>query len=222
VLSLERHRARRDEAGFSLVELIVVIGLLAVVGTAVMTGVISGMRATATVEDQVNTTSKIRTAAQRLAREIRTADPVETGTAYSDRIQVRVVRNGVCSRLIYRLVGTNLLQYTQTPLTPAPAAIGSRTVANACITPAASDTLAAGLTSTTLAAQLVAGSAVFTYYDAAGAVMNFNQTGASRPLEKNIVRIRITLQRTASGKKPVRVSTDVQIRNGEANRTVNQ
>lgn len=210
---------RSEDAGFTLVEALTTFILIGIVGGMMATGIASGARSTATVEDQVRATAKLRTAVERLARELRTADPIELGTAGPQRLQVRIVRNDVCRRFAYNLVGADLLQYVQAPLSPAPAPLGSRTVVGACTSPAAAWPLPAGTPATVLAPQLSTTAPIFTYYDAAGAVMAFGGGGPTLS-EKNIVRIRITLRRELPGRKPIQVSTDVQVRNGDANRAV--
>ena len=215
---LRRLRGSSD-SGFTLVESLTTFILLGIVGAMMATGITAGLRTTSTVEDQVRATAKLRTAVERLARELRTADPVELGTAGPQRLQVRIVRNGVCQRIAYRLVGSSLMQYVQGPLSPAPAPVGGRTVSGACTSPAATEPPPAGLPATVLAPQLATTTAVFTYFDSAGTVMPFGSGGPSLS-EKNIARIRITLRRELTGRKPILVTTEVQLRNGDANRAV--
>jgi type II secretory pathway pseudopilin PulG len=203
----------------SLVEMIVTVMLLGVVGTLVLTGLTSGMRTTSTVQDQGRTAGQLRIAVERIARELRAADPVELGTARSDRIQVRIVRNGTCTRFVYRPLAGNLVQYTQRPLTPAPAAPGAFTIPNACVSPVAVEppTFLASATPRILATG-ISTTAVFTYWDAADNALAFPAPAGATYTEKDIARIRVTLTRPASGRaKSVSVSTEVTVHNAVAN-----
>ncbi len=202
------------QAGFSVIEVIVTVAILAIVGAVAGTGLISGYRSTDFVNDQTHTTAALKTAAERMAREIRAADPIEgNATAGQRRLQVRIYRDGACTRYIYRIEGSNLVQYTQRPLTPAPAPLGSPTIPNACTSPAASEPPPAGLPRTVLVEGISPTAVMFRYFDAAGTEVPPPTNAASA---QKVTRVRVTLTRPQTGrKKSLVVSTVVDLRNAE-------
>ncbi len=69
-------RARRGEAGFTLVELSVVILLSMVIGGILTTAMIVSMRRQSDIDARAQATIDVRQALQRVMREIRGADPL--------------------------------------------------------------------------------------------------------------------------------------------------
>lgn len=201
---------RRDDSGMTLIELLVVMLLIGAIGTVFATGVIGGTKAGKGVADRSEASAQLQIAAERIAREIRVADPVEIGTASGTGLQARVYRNGVCTRYIYRVVGTQLVQYTQGPLTPAPLAVGSPTLNDTCTTPAATEPPPAALPSRVMVTDLAPGT-VFSYFDRTSAPINF--AVSPRPSEKLIAAVEIRLVQTNAARGALQVSTRVAIRN---------
>lgn len=203
---LSRLRRRPGDAGFTLAEMTVVLALLSIVGLIAFRGLVSAYRTTTYVQNEVDASTELQRTVERIAREIRVADPLEAGVTGS-QLQLRVIREGVCSRHYYRVVSGQLVQYTQTPLTPAPAPIGSPTLPNRCTTAA---TAVSGLPMTVHVAGLTSGTQVFRFFDAAGTELTLPSAGATIDL---IAQVQVTLRRAAGNGRLVSVSTRVDIRN---------
>lgn len=206
--AVPRHRG---EDGFSLVELVVVMGLLMVVGTVFVSGLVGGFRASSLVRARMEAMSDLQVGVQRMTREIRAAAPVQLVTVGANRsIHVRVFKAGGCVRVTYRIEGNELAQYTQ-PLTPA-LADGVAPNALACISPGVADPPPGTATRRVLVRDLAADTR-FTYQRAGGAAMDFSLTGASRPLERDIRTVRVTVRRNVRRGGVVEVDTTVLLRN---------
>jgi Tfp pilus assembly protein PilW len=206
-------RARRraaDEAGVGLVELMVFLVLASLVGAVYLGGMRGGFRTTTTIEQRSAATAELTFAVERMAREIRAADPIHIGTAGPNGMQVRVFREGQCHRFIYEVSGNQLRQAEQTPLTPPPPALGTPSSNYVCYEPAPSSPAPASLARTVLVDALVTDAPVFTYRNAQGQTMNF--LTSPRPSEDDIAEVRIRLRRRVGG-HVVETSTDVTLRN---------
>lgn len=206
-------RELRDDSGLTLIELLVVMMLLGAVGTVFASGVIGGTRAGKGVADRSEASAQLQIAAERIAREIRVADPVETGTASATGVQVRIYRGGVCTRHIYRLVGTRLMQYTQGPLSTPPLPVGAPAgtgTVGTCSSPAATEPPPAGLPARVLVTDVAPGE-VFRYFSADGAPIDF--ATSPRPSEKQIASVEIRLVQNNPSRGSLRFTTRVAIRN---------
>lgn len=201
-----RTRTSEGDAGFSLVELLVVIALLAVVGAIVATTLKSGFRSTTLVQRETESSAELQRSVERIARELRVADPLEAAVPSQNRVQIRVFRDGVCFRHIYLEESGQLVQYTQSPLLPAPPPPGAPSDDTACAT--AAPATVTGLPRTVLIRDLTAGTAVFRYYDRDGAELAF--PGA---LPRDVAQVEITLRRPGGKSTPVSVTTRVDLRN---------
>lgn len=80
--------------GSMLVELIVGMLLMAIVGLIVLDGIVGGFRAQRGLQNRGEALAQIRTAAQRVTREIREASPILTATATSLTIEHDTDNNG--------------------------------------------------------------------------------------------------------------------------------
>lgn len=201
-----RLRDTRSDRGFSLVELLVVITLLAVVGTIVAVTLRSGFRSTTLVQQETDASAELQRSIERVARELRVADPFEDAVQAQNRLQVRIFRDGVCSRYIYREESGELVQYTQTPLLPAPPPAGSPAVEGSCAT--APPATLAGLPRTVLIRDLTPATTVFRYFAKNGTELVFPGAQA-----RDVAQIAVTLTRPGGKDTPVTVSTRVDLRN---------
>ena len=89
----------RDEQGFSLVELLVVMLVMAIIGGIVATSLVSGWRSSETAEERIDALLETQQAMQRMSREIRAsyAHDVTGGAlvvAEADRLVADVFRDG--------------------------------------------------------------------------------------------------------------------------------
>lgn len=90
------------ERGFTLVELLVVIGILAVVGSVAVAGLVNGMRQSAHAQDRVEALTTTQTALARMSRELRAADPLRE--VATDRVTLDVRRGDELIHFRYRVV----------------------------------------------------------------------------------------------------------------------
>ena len=77
-------RFRRDDGGFTLVELLVVIVMFGIIGTLTLTAVISTQKDYRVADDQSQGLSDVKVASERLARDVRDARAVVCDGAASD------------------------------------------------------------------------------------------------------------------------------------------
>jgi len=90
-----------DEAGFTLVELLVVMALMLVVGGVVVNGIVSGLRASERGRARVEALTDLELAAERLARDLRFADPVDA--ASDTQVIVNVLRDDAGTLVRHRV-----------------------------------------------------------------------------------------------------------------------
>lgn len=95
-----RHTDPR-EAGFTLVELLVVLVLAGVVGTVALNGIVTSTRVSRQTQERVQAAAELQRAAERITRDVRAACPLEV--LEGDRI-VGIVHpdGGAAMRAIYR------------------------------------------------------------------------------------------------------------------------
>lgn len=85
---LGRVRGRDDEAGFTLIEMLTVMVLGAIIGVAVTSAMISGLRSQTRVDAHQTSLEQTRVAMQRVTREVRNAGPKGVLSAYDNEIVV--------------------------------------------------------------------------------------------------------------------------------------
>jgi prepilin-type N-terminal cleavage/methylation domain-containing protein len=104
---VKRLRERRDDAGFTLAEMLVVIVLVGIVGRIVMSVTITSMKTASRQEDHTRTLNAAKVALERMTREIRGANSL---TATDEREVAFVTRTGGvrrATRIYARLSGSN-------------------------------------------------------------------------------------------------------------------
>ncbi len=94
------HHEAHPEAGFSLTELLVVIGLVLVVVVAALNVLDSGMRAERGQRARADTLEDTRTGMNRLTKELRQALSVST-TSTRSRIEMQTLVSGVEHTVVY-------------------------------------------------------------------------------------------------------------------------
>ena len=92
---------REGEAGFTLVELLVVMALMLIVGSVVVNGIVSGLRAAERGRVRVEALTDLELAAERMARDLRFADPVDGASA--TQVIVNVLRDDAGTLVRHRV-----------------------------------------------------------------------------------------------------------------------
>lgn len=121
---------RNDDRGFSLVELLVGIAIMAVLGAAVVGSVIRTLQVSADATVRVDAMTSLQRAHERMTRNIRAADPI--GSASSSDLSLTVWDSPNQRRVIsYALVGDTVEQTTATftsPTSSTPSTVGTTVV----------------------------------------------------------------------------------------------
>lgn len=76
-------RWRRDDSGFSLIELSIAMGLMALLVTITLTLVVSSREVFASTDDEATGQTDVRTAVERLGKDIRSARGIDLGATAS-------------------------------------------------------------------------------------------------------------------------------------------
>lgn len=93
-----------DDGGFTIVELLVVVVLLTLVGGVVVSGIVAGLRATERGQARVEALTDLERAAERMARDLRFADPVDAAT--TGQVIVNVLRDDAGTQVRHRVTYT--------------------------------------------------------------------------------------------------------------------
>jgi len=107
---LTQRRVRRPrpvDAGYSLVEMLVVVVILGVVSAVVSAAIISSLRVQQVTESNVTSMAGARTAIERMSRDIRTANPLRT--AQANVISFDMYYGTRCERRTYSVVAGSLV-----------------------------------------------------------------------------------------------------------------
>jgi prepilin-type N-terminal cleavage/methylation domain-containing protein len=98
-------RLRHEQAGFTLVELLVVMVLMGVVGSITVAAIVTGMNSQRTTQDRLDALHELEVATQRAIRDLRVASPllVSTQTPASEHIGTRFRRGGEPTTVFYEL-----------------------------------------------------------------------------------------------------------------------
>lgn len=100
--------SRRNDGGYSLVELLVVMAILGVVGAIVTSAIIQSSKATRRAQERITALADLQKGLDRVGRELRAADPLilDSSGDYDSSIGAEVLRGGVRYRFSYYLVTT--------------------------------------------------------------------------------------------------------------------
>jgi prepilin-type N-terminal cleavage/methylation domain-containing protein len=207
-------RLHREDAGFTLVELLVVIVLLGVVGTIMTSGVVSAFRANAHAETRIQALTAMQSTLANVSREIRSADSRETQQrvllqASPTVIEFDSFRDGRRSRFTYTVVGTTLTERRRVWTNPAFSAVATTPQQDS------TRTIIRDLTGHTGPA----GRRVFRYRDAAGTCIsgcpgNLDTILVAGSGLGQVVEVTIELQRPMQQGRPnLSVVTAVTLRN---------
>lgn len=179
-----RVRRRDGEAGFTTVELMVAISVLAVVTAGAMGLIVRAMQVSNQTTQRVVVTTDLQRSVERVTRNVRAADPISTATP--TQLRVTVHDSAAARRVItYTLAGGTLSQRVQTYTSPTSAAASSD-VTTAVV---------GGLTNTT----------VFTYTTATG-------TPWTSGSPATIAHVEVMLA-TSVNSRPVQLTSSAQVRN---------
>lgn len=196
MLTVNRAHRQDAEGGFTLVELLVVVFLLAIVGSLVGVSMVRGLRAESQAQARIEAFEDMQVALERMSREVRAARlPFVDGE--SDELELEVLRDGECLRYSYEVDADGRLWTSE-----------SRS-ADDCDGPFTPDPPAERL----FAQNLDPDVDVFEYLDRnlePGASLD---PGASD--DEAVVAVRITLTQVFPGyeQRPVSLSTIVNLRN---------
>lgn len=82
-----------DDAGVSLVELLIAVVLMAVIGGAVTTSLVQGMQLTMSTQNRFDALADLQKSVDRITRELRAADPIVRANSNDDTAVVEVYRD---------------------------------------------------------------------------------------------------------------------------------
>jgi prepilin-type N-terminal cleavage/methylation domain-containing protein len=95
-------RLRNRDGGFTLTELLVVITLTGILGSIVLAAVTTGLHQQGQVQDRSDALAQTRTALQRVDRDIRSSNPLES--AQANQIVLQEVQATVTRTMTYSVV----------------------------------------------------------------------------------------------------------------------
>lgn len=191
---------RGDNAGFTLVELLVIMVIVGVVGAITVAGVTRGMRTASQVEGRVETLAQVQVVMERISREIRASDPVREVT--DDRLVLDVCRGGELQHYRYQVQPAgNHWELIQTRWD----------FQRACPDPDWQPTEAdAAQTSTRALVDRLTSDAVFTALDDAGVALDGTAEGDAEKARRVRMRVR---RAVPDGQDTIEAETAVTLRN---------
>jgi prepilin-type N-terminal cleavage/methylation domain-containing protein len=105
-MRLRRWSRAAAEDGFTLTELLVSLGVFSIVSAMVTTAAVAGLHQQTKVQNRDDALAQMRTALQRIDRDIRSASPLLA--ASPSRLVLRESGDGVTRDVTYQVDGTNL------------------------------------------------------------------------------------------------------------------
>lgn len=100
-------RLRSEDRGATLVELVVVMGLLLVVMGSILSAYMTGVRTEKAAEVRDVALEELRYSMARLTKDVRQAVSIEASSSTS-RLAIQTLINGVQHRVVFEVVGTEL------------------------------------------------------------------------------------------------------------------
>lgn len=180
-----------SENGFTLVELLVAMAIMLAVGAVVLTGLVSGLRAAERGQARVAALTDLERAAERLARDLRFADPIDAAT--TTQVIVNVLRDDGGAQVRHRVTYT--------------VAAGTITETRAVYDPPASAT-PASTTTRTVIDDLDPTVTVFAFVKADGQAWVAGTDALS-----DLAEIQLDLRRELADQDPIALETSVFVRN---------
>jgi type II secretory pathway pseudopilin PulG len=176
----------RGEHGVTLLEMLIAMVVTLILGGLVVNAMSQSTRAAARNHNRITALAEVQTAAQRIARELRAADPITV--AQASVAEATIVRGGQTRTYRYQLAASGT-EFQIEEL---------RTVG--------------GVTTTSVLADgFASGGMVLRYYNGAGVELLPPVTGGNLPL---IQTIRLTLTRFIPlSSQPITLETTVDVRN---------
>jgi prepilin-type N-terminal cleavage/methylation domain-containing protein len=187
---------RCDDSGYSLIELLVVIILLGVVGSIITTTLVSGMRSTRQTQNRAYSTENVQAQLERIARDIRVADPIRAASATSITLDNMRGAGPGCVRETWALSSGNLVRTAITF-----SAWASCSVYPATATPTST------VTQTVVSSIANGSTPIFAYKDASGAAL-----ASPTPSKVAVVHV-VLVQAGKEGRASVTFETSVGVRN---------
>lgn len=209
-------RRRGDESGFSLIELVAVVAIMAIFGIAITEGLQAFTRSTTSAQNKNFALGDARVATEAIARDLRAANPIEAlpvtdpVSVYDNRISFTVYcstagDNGCTSararRIVYEMRDNELIQ-----------TVGNRT--RRLLGPAGFAGIPRGQRPGAVAN--TATQPVFTYYTRSGAVLNTSGGTSSTTFRNCTKTVRIHLVVVADPRRldtAINLITRVDLRN---------
>ena len=201
--------ARED--GFTLVELLVAVVLLGVVGSVVVSAIVTGMNSARTTTARTMAIHELEVALQRVGRDLRAADPlyVSSDGNYGSHIGAEVVRDRQIQVLSFRVVVEDGQQFlVQDTATADLDDVGGGVVE---VTQQPRRTLVTNIDN--------GAAPVFTYYDDHGDPIVCVPAGGGPTQEEcdlaysDAYKIGLRLERQLTGQSPVQAETFITVRN---------
>ena len=190
--------SRRSQEGFTLVELLVVMLIMGIVGAVVTTALVRGMQTSMVAQSRINGLSDLQRGLERVARELRVADPLCVQIDASDpdlhesALGASIYRNGKRYFHLFYMDETGADQELLQDVTvydPPDSATGTLVSSGTFVADVGNDLL---------------GVPLFEYLDQDGNVPS--------PLG-SAAQVTINLAKQVRGDDPILVSTTVEVRN---------